>query len=181
MRRFNSPVYILGKFGHGYRETVDTDTGTLYSHGQYKTKITVSELPDYYIKCHSRVFWYMYGYVKTAGVKYVAYTYHKENHVFKDDYLYISYDKPLEPVYSTWGNPRFILDYSNGIRICGNDIIRLILAIEKYSPDVDTSEARRLIDEKIEYLMKCETDYYYSCFHTTEKIDIFERYKDNFY
>ena len=183
--RLASPVYTLGRYTKDYRVTDDTDSGTLYSHGRYKTKIKPEDLPDDYIKCHARVFWYMFGYVKTSGVKYVAYTYCKENHVFKDDYLYISYDEPLVPIFSNWGKHDHIVDYTAGdkrsICIDGNNIVRLILAIEKYSPDVDTTEVRRLIDEKIEYLMKYESDYYMSCFRTTDKVDVFELYGKNYY
>ncbi len=174
MVRLNSPVYVLGKIhGPGYCE--DTKSGTLYSKGRYKTSIKESDLPDTYIKCHARVFHYAYGYIKTDGVKDIAYTYMKENHVFKDDYLYLSYDEPLKPVYSRWGN---IYDYENGICLDGNDIIRVLLAVEKNSPNVDTSQVRKLIDEKIEYLRTYEQPYYESCFDTLEKIDIYELYGD---
>ena len=182
-KKLNSPVYTLGRMCK-YRRTEDSDSGTLYSHGEYKTKIRVEDLSEDYIKCHARVFSYLFGFVKTSGVKYVAYTYCKENHVFKDDYLYISYDEPLVPVYSEW-LPDYITDYTVGEKrsfcIDGNDIIRLVLAIEKYSPDADTSEVRRLIDEKIEYLRTKEIDYYKSCFGTTDKVDIFELYSNDYY
>lgn len=105
--------------------------------------------------------------------------------MFKDDYLYISYDEPLVPIFSNWGKHDHIVDYTAGDKrsfcIDGNNIVRLILAIEKYSPDVDTTEVRRLIDEKIEYLMKYESDYYMSCFRTTDKVDVFELYGKNYY
>ena len=38
----------------------------------------------------------MTGFVKTSGVKDLYYTYIKENHLFKDDYLYISYNNKLK-------------------------------------------------------------------------------------
>jgi len=175
-KRLNSPVYTLGRMVR-CRMTEDSTSGTLYSYGRYKTKIKVEDLPEDYIKCHARVFWYLFGFVKTSGVKSVAFTYCKENHVFKDDYLYIGYQGPLVPVYSEYLEG-YICDYKDGehssLCVDGSDIVRLVLAIEKYSPDVDTSEVRRLIDEKIEYLRTKETDYYKSCFNTTEKIDIFE-------
>lgn len=41
----------------------------------------------------------MTGFVKTSGVKDLYYTYLKENHLFKDDYLYISYYKKIKGKY----------------------------------------------------------------------------------
>ena len=38
----------------------------------------------------------MKGYVKMVGIVDMKYTYCKENHLFKDDYLYISYKEPLK-------------------------------------------------------------------------------------
>ena len=38
----------------------------------------------------------MTGYIRTSGVVDIGYTYIKENHLFKDDYLYISYKEKLK-------------------------------------------------------------------------------------
>lgn len=90
-KRIKSYIYTQGKFGKGFRETLDTENIFLYSHGRYPTKITTEDLPKDYIKIHSRVIWYMTGYLKTSGIVDIQYRWVGENHLFKDDYIYISY------------------------------------------------------------------------------------------
>lgn len=94
-KKINSNIYTFGKFGKGFREILDTDNPYLYSHGRYPTKITADDLPEDYLEIHSRVIWYMTGFIKTSGVKEIKYTWMKENHLFKDDYVYLSYSKPI--------------------------------------------------------------------------------------
>ena len=74
-KRISSYFYTHGKFGRRWREIVDTDNPFLYSHGRYLTKITPADLPEDYIKIHSRSIWYMSGYLKTSGVVDMYYTY----------------------------------------------------------------------------------------------------------
>lgn len=62
-KRIGANVYTQGKFGKGLREIVDTDNPLLYSDGIYPTKLTAADLPEDYIKIHSRVIWYMKGYL----------------------------------------------------------------------------------------------------------------------
>ena len=62
-KRIGANVYTQGKFGKGLREIVDTDNPLLYSDGRYPTKLTAADLPEDYIKIHSRVIWYMKGYL----------------------------------------------------------------------------------------------------------------------
>lgn len=52
--RINSFIYTYGKFGKGFREILDTENKFLYSHGRYPTKIVAEDLPEDYIKIHSR-------------------------------------------------------------------------------------------------------------------------------
>lgn len=106
-KRINSVIYTKGKFGKGWRETCDTDNPFLYSHGRYPTKITVEDLPEDYLKIHSRVIWYMQGYLKTSGIVDMKYTWMKENHLFKDDYIYISYKEPLQAEKNSWGHIKY--------------------------------------------------------------------------
>ena len=87
-KKIGAYLYTIGKFGKGYREVINTDYPFLYSGGVYPTKLTVSDLPDDYIPIHSRVIWYMHGFLRTSGITDMKYTYVKENHLFKDDYLY---------------------------------------------------------------------------------------------
>lgn len=172
MSKFTAKYYTLGKFGKRIRETLDTMSGTLYSRGQYKTKLSANDIPEYYCPIHSRSIWYMKGWLLTKGVTDIAYTYCKENHLFKDDYIYLAYDGKLERKDLKWGG----VDFSNGLAISGNDILNIILYVEKYSPDIDTSIVRSLIAEKVEYLHQYESDYYHDIFHTDELVDVFEYY-----
>jgi hypothetical protein len=154
MSVIKAPFYMEGRYSKKIRWVDDTDNKCLYSQGRYRTKITAEDLPQYYIKCHSRSFWYSHGYVRTKGVKYIDYSYCKENHLFKDDYIYISYDKPIERVKGRW------TDYIGAdFFMSGNDIITLLFAIERYSPEVDTEPVWKKIQEKIDYLWEHEQDF----------------------
>ena len=102
-KRISANLYTHGKFGRRLREIVDTDNPFLYSCGRYLTKITPDDLPEDYIEIHSRSIWYMSGYLKTSGIVDMYYTYCKENHLFKDDYIYLSYNKKLHLETTQWG------------------------------------------------------------------------------
>ena len=172
-KKFNSFLYTKGKFGRDFRETLDTNAEFLYSHGRYPTKIREEDLPDDYVKILSRSIWYMIGYLKASGVKDVRYDPRKVNHLFKDDYLLISYDKPIVEVMTQWGTTAFE-DFD--VAICGNSIVPIVLAIEKYS-DADTTDVRKKIQEKVLwYKENCAEEY--ERFFGDELIDVFERYKD---
>ena len=155
-KRISSNLYTHGKFGRRVREIVDTNNPFLYSCGRYLTKITPDDLPEDYIKIHSRAIWYMSGYLKTSGIVDMYYTYCKENHLFKDDYIYLSYNKKLHLETTQWGYID-IVDYD--VCICGNDIINIVLAAEKYS-GIDTSSVRAKIEEKRIWLRDNEPDEY---------------------
>ena len=92
-KRIGANVYTQGKFGKGLREIVDTDNPLLYSDGRYPTKLTAADLPEDYIKISSRVIWYMKGYLRTSGIVDMMYRWVREYHLFKDDYIYISYQE----------------------------------------------------------------------------------------
>lgn len=154
--RFKADVYTQGKFGKGYRQTLDTDNPFLYSHGIWPTKITADMLPDDYIKIHSRVIWYMTGYLRTSGITDMVYKWTRVNHLFKDDYLYISYGGKISKSMNEWGRTD-VTDYD--VCICGNDIIPIILAAEKYS-GYDSTALRAGIEEKRVYLRDHQPDYY---------------------
>lgn len=155
-KRFNSIFYTEGKFGKGFREVVNRGSKNLYSKGHYPTKITPEDLPEDYVKFSSRTIWYMDGYVKTSGVVDIYYTSLKINHLFKDDYLDVSYTNKIKLKRTEYGEQTSGYDFS----ICGNDIIPVLLAIEKYSPNLDTSRARQQITDKFNWWKKnCREDY----------------------
>lgn len=155
-KRIASPFYTRGKFGKGWRETLDRDNPYLYSKGRYPTKIRAEDLPEDYLEIMSRSIWYMTGYLKISGIVDMDYTYVGENHLFKDDYIYISYREKLRRERNSWGNED-IVNYD--VCICGNDIINIVLASEIYS-GFDTTKVRRKIEEKRVWLRDNEPDYY---------------------
>ncbi len=114
----------------------------------------------------------MQGFVKTAGVKYVEYRYVDENHLFKDDYIYISYDKPIRTEIDDWGYNRFV-DFD--VQICGSDIVPILFFVEKYSPNVETAHVRKKIQEKF----RLYKEHYYDDFKRQfqDDTDIFEYMK----
>ena len=168
-KKIGAYLYTIGKFGKGYREVINTDYPFLYSGGVYPTKLTVSDLPDDYIPIHSRVIWYMHGFLRTSGITDMKYTYVKENHLFKDDYIYISYHGKIKKVDETDGIFK-IIDYVDyDVCVCGNDIVDIVLAAEKYS-GFDTVEVRKGIEEKRVWLRDNEPDYYERCVGEDEDI-----------
>ena len=172
--RFKACVYTQGKFGKRLRETLDTDNPYLYAHGVWPTKITADMLPEDYIPIRSRVIWYMKGYLKTSGITDMRYQWRKLNHLFKDDYLYISYGGKVEETVDRYGY-RYIDTYD--VCICGNDIIPVILAAEKYS-GYDSTELRAGIEEKRIYLRDYQTEYYEEWFgKDAADLDLFEYWK----
>ena len=158
--RINSYIYTQGKFGKRIRETLDTENKFLYSHGRYPTKITAEDLPDDYIKIHSRVIWYMDGYLKTSGIVDIQYRWTKINHLFKDDFIYISYKEKLKKEVDKFGYE----DYSNyDVCICGPDIMNIIHAAEKYS-HLNISHIRKGIRAKCKWLKENKPEFYEFCF-----------------
>ena len=96
VKRIKAPLYTKGMFGKKYREISNQDTEFLYSSGKYPTKIKAEDLPEDYIQIQNRAIWYLKGYLKTSGIIDMKYKWAKINHLFKDDYLYISYKEPLQ-------------------------------------------------------------------------------------
>lgn len=69
-----------------------------------------------------------------------------------------------------------IEDYD--VCVCGNDIVNIVLAAEKYS-GFDTSEVRAEIEKKRVWLRDNEPDYYKEC--RLEDRDIFEQWIEKGY
>ena len=172
MKRLNSFIYTKGKFCRGYGRPVDTDTEYLYSKGRYKTKIKKEDLTDDYIEIHSRVIEYMTGYLKTSGIVDIDYQYILENHIFKDDYLYISYKEKLKKEKASYGREYFV---NYDVCICGNDIIPILLAIEKNS-NINIDKVKEKIYYKVSWYKENCKDEYTREFGNRD-IDIFEEYK----
>lgn len=171
-KRIVADFYTRGKFGHQIRQVLDQENPCLYSYGRYPTKITEEDLPEDYIRIRSRSIWYMTGFLKTSGIVDMAYTWLKVNHLFKDDYIYISYKEPLCKERSPWGGVD-VVNYD--VCVCGNDIVAIVLAAEKYS-HFDTSAVRAEIERKRVWLCDNEPGYYSHA--VGEDRDIFELWGD---
>ena len=72
----------------------------------------------------------MVGYLKVVDVKDIKYHAVHLNHLFKDDFLYISYNKEIKKQKDRLGFDDY---YNYDICICGNDILKVLFEIEKYS------------------------------------------------
>ena len=131
--------YAWDKKRHCHVRKTDPD-GYLFSHGRYKTKIRAADLPEWYVfgyfyKCH--------GFLSAKGIKHMVYRPNKSwNHMFKDDFLFISYDKPIR---HTTDHIIDYVDYDE--RIYGGVIVEFLEAAEKYS-GYDISEIKAQIEDK---------------------------------
>ena len=124
------------------------------------------------VPIRSRVIHYMDGYVRTCGITDMKYTWVKLNHLFKDDYIYISYHGKLSEKISEWGYVS-VGDYD--VCVCGNDIVDIVVAAEKYS-GFDTAEVRAEIEKKSVWLRDHEPEYYARA--VGEDKDIFEIFRE---
>jgi hypothetical protein len=174
-KRIVANLYTCGKFGRGWRETLDCDNPFLYSEGRYPTKITRDDLPEDYLEIHSRSIWYMTGYLKMSGIVDMDYRWIMENHLLKDDAVYLSCSERLRTEMDRWGFEN-IVNYD--VRICGNDVINIVLAAEKYS-GLDTSGVRAKIEEKRIWLRDYEPDEYARA--VGEDRDVFELWRERGY
>ena len=172
MRSINADWYSKGKIDRKTWRPTGEKNEYLYSLGWHPTKIKEEDLPKDYIKFRSKTIWYLTGFVRTSGVKDLYYTYIKENHLFKDDYLYISYDKKIEEYKDKYGCEE-IRNYD--FLFCGNDILKVLFDIEKNS-NIDTKKIRNKIKEKFEWWKENEQNDYKRWFKGKEVTDIFEYY-----
>ena len=100
-KRAKAPLYMTSPIGRRFNEDNPDPEGHLLAYGRYRTKIHEADLPEWYVGG------YMYkrhGYMSAKGVKHLFYKpdYHF-NHLYKYDYLFISYDKEIVPTQSEEG------------------------------------------------------------------------------
>lgn len=115
--QFHSPLYSAGRIGLSHRN--EPDSQILFSDGRYPTKIHPQDLPPWYME--AVLYSYRRCYLSAKGVKGLYYQPNLVfNHLFKDDFLYISYSAPITAAaalgqqnydYVVWGNaiPKFLL------------------------------------------------------------------------
>lgn len=144
-KKITSYVYSEQKFPtlKTYDKVRETNKdGYLFSKGKYLTKIKAEDLPESYVE---GTYYRTKGYLNAAGVKQMVYVPNMWiNHMFKDDYLYVSYDKEIIEKVGTFGGK----DYDGyDIVIRGFNIISFLKAAEKYS-NYDISEIKEQIELK---------------------------------
>ena len=152
MKKINANLYTLSKIsfsrerGHYY---VDLN-GHLYSEMRYPTKLTPEDLPEHFVHGY---YYRNEGYLSSRNVKYLVYKPNMFfNHVFKDDMLYISYDKPItEMVVPSFSGTTTVFD-GYDYAISGGQILEFLEKVEKYS-DFDTSEIGKKLIEKVEWFI----------------------------
>lgn len=142
MKRFASSLYLPLRRNSQTREYEPDPEGYLFAKGMYQTKIKPADLPEWYVfgSIHSQN-----GYISAKGVKHLLYKpNYSTNHLHKDDVLFISYDKPIEPdedgTHGIWYHGYAHMVY-------GHMIIDFLNAAKKYS-DYDTRAIMRDVRKK---------------------------------
>ena len=120
--------------------------GRLYAGWSFKhpTKLTKDDLPPDYIEVTN---YKKHGYIRTAGVK--GLVYHPSpwhNHTFKDDFLYISYSKPLGEYVDGFEDGSTYAECDEYLFGC--DVVAFVKAMEQWSPEYDTSEIKQQMVEQ---------------------------------
>lgn len=151
-------IYYTETMRTGYRKgghIIRDPNGWLFSLGQHPTKIKVEDLPEWYVHVYLYKQW---SYLRAEGVKYLQYKANEfTNHMFKDDVLYISYKNPIVPSSAPW-----TWYEGHDVRLYGGSIIQFIIAVDKYSPEVDTMPVKEAIEKKRLWLKEHWPDDYES-------------------
>ena len=97
---------IKTKYHRGSFQMEELPDGCLYAQGQYATKLTEADLPEWFVEVYLRG----KRFVDVKNLADIAYkpSFWSDNHLFKDDFLYITYKDKLRWVeedgrISTWG------------------------------------------------------------------------------
>ena len=144
-KRATATLYMHSPIGKRYRETNPDPDNHLLAHGIYRTKIYPQDLPDWYVGG------YMYkkhGFMSAKGVKHMLYKpNYFTNHLFKDDLLFISYDKEITPVKDESGHTWY--DGYEHV-LSGPVICEFLKAAAEYS-DYDIGAIQSEIEKKKEW------------------------------
>lgn len=127
---------------------------TLYAKGQYRTKLTKDDLPEYFYCAH----WYgKLAYLDTKHVKQLVFRpcYSFDDHLYKDDSLYISYSEEIREYASDNGHFRYMLGYD--FLLWGWEIVKFVYAVSQNS-DYDTMPVRKQICDKHDWFAERNPD-----------------------
>ena len=134
--RFKRTRYMLERYKliDGHICIVTNNDGALFS-GRFKTKISPTDLPEWYLfgRYHKR-----WGYISTKGIVDMIYRPNLHvNHFLKDDFLYISYKKKIEPITEEDKKNDRMLWYEEfkgyDEVVCGSEIIDILKGARQYS------------------------------------------------
>lgn len=141
VKRLNAYVYMETKINYIRNDlTIFRDeNGYLYANGVYPTKILMQDLPEWYIHCS---LYHQYGYISAKDVKELLYVpnYLFDNHLYKDDLLYISYNAKIErqpeadiPLYTGYDESLYgscIVPFTEAVgRYAGYDVSDILTAM----------------------------------------------------
>ncbi len=152
-KRITAKLYTFSRIkytrgvGLHYEELEDN---CLYSNLRYPTKITPDDLPEWFVKVR---FYKNHGFLSAKGVVDMVYKPNMWiNHMFRDDSLYISFNKPIVEIdEEVFGRMRKgYKDYDYVIE--GTYAVDFVAAVKKYS-DFDTSAIEAAIIEKAAYFI----------------------------
>lgn len=166
--------YKYDKYDHNLVMKYELPDGRLYSGwgNQHPTKITAEDLPEWYVKTN---YYSKYGYVNTKGVVDVIYRRSFfDNHWLKDAMLGLSYHGIIDK------NEDIMIYDKNEVDeyFWGNDILDVLSGIEKYSPNIDTTQVREGILQDYNAYAKHENEHYNSLHRMKSCYDTFEQLVD---
>jgi len=152
MKRIKSPYYTFEKIGIDYfGRNTKLPNECLYSKGMYATKITESDLPEWYV---DGIIYKRYGFLSTKGVKQMVYKPRYMNHLYRDDCLYVSFaDEPVIEM----DKHGYYEGYD--LVVSGHMILRFIEAAKKYS-NYDISELETALKEKEKWYAEKYPEWY---------------------
>lgn len=130
---------------------IKDENNYLFASGKYKTKILEEELPEYFVKLYLSI---KYEYVSVKNIKDIKYKpNYVTNHLYKDDLLYISYDKPI----TKNENDNFYSNYE--VILYGSAIVNFINAV-KNNGDFDIKNIESELQRKKEWFNNRECSLY---------------------
>lgn len=147
-KRIKAHFYSEDKYVRvdGCTRLLSDAAGCLYSSGQYATKLKAEDLPAWYIPGY---YYKRHGFMCAKGVKHLLYKPNMVfNHMFKDDILFISYGEPMELVEEKDCIIKHMWADHYDEFVSGGDIVAFIRAVDKYSPECDTTLIKQQIEMK---------------------------------
>ena len=143
MKKINQNYYSLEKVKFMNRNLVQIDNGgKLFSNGIYYTKLIPEDLPESFVE--GIYYGHNKGFLNAAGVKDLLYVpNYNINHMFKDDFLYISYNSKMQM--KKRGFSHEVIGYDH--YVWGYNIVNFLKAVEIYS-NYDISTIKDEIEKK---------------------------------